>query len=1076
MKSILLSTMMVLPLALKASAGNPITVDFKAIPLPAALTRFQDASGLRLAFASDLVKDAEPVTLSAKDESADSVLHRILRPRGLEFIYTAETMAAIVRADSDMAMAKAAGRAIRTLARLARKIDSAKQAGDEIVMPEWEDADDRAMAEAVIDGAGACLFFGEQRMMPGAACARLLAVYDRDVRVGACVAAAECELRQLEDRDAIIASVTETLADEESAVRAAGLVAMSCLRACYGRQWEVDANQATAAGAKDAAPEVRLAVAMMAMLNRECDPDLDCVAALRSDPAAAARCMAWAAWGQRRGAREAPDGLAAAILAERNPVAKIVICLLSPLMSERRDRTVELWKLLQPADDRLLKLCEPAFNKKVDLLGALNALIASGKPSHKVLAAGGMLAFLLGGPIDDDRYRPGLLKLAGHADSGSPWPRFTGIAACGVCPDDAAQARTLAALTSPDELDRLAALIGCTRRAEPAMPSPHADALAKLLDSPRYLEWNLAAEALRRGSPFEGQLADFQAEAKRNPRSRRARSLLESLCRASETRYGPAALLDKRRQAILLAVLESRNTELQTAFVTAAEFCRVPNLLGRLIRDCAPRTLFALVDVVGLDSLAGRELAAHAIIERLGAIFEAGGPNALAAMKAFAILIKKSDSTLAKDDLRAPALALLDWMLSVRVPPEPARDDAAAACDLLAALLEGQLILNARWNDLPPATRSAAVRILGCAAMKPLRHQVAKLLALCHNRLNFADPGNADPAMVAAMEGARATIMGNGTAEDQVTVLMSMARKCRPGGSAACAEASAELQKRLMAGDVPAPLRCSSLHAIPADSLSPDFLQYLMKQVLGRKEDVEFREGAACALAMAPQCLGELVPALVRLEQAGRPGFDPARVLGNLAATMRYRLPRAADGSAAPPAWFPQLAALGRGVMNDEKRPVYLRDSGMQVLALASGKQAAAELEAIALNDTLADGLRAAASEAAHLANPETAIYRSLLGRYAAMKSDLRRLLAMAAVKSADAPGAGQFIIRYLKDPEALHRAGILYSELPATQEFIDALKELAGDEQLAPHVQKAIRRLERLKPKNSAPAPRGFD
>jgi len=83
------------------------------------------------------VKDAEPVTISARDEPVDSVLLRILRPRGMEFIYTAESMAAIVRADSDAGMAKAAGRALRTFARLARKLEGAVQEGDEVRVPGW---------------------------------------------------------------------------------------------------------------------------------------------------------------------------------------------------------------------------------------------------------------------------------------------------------------------------------------------------------------------------------------------------------------------------------------------------------------------------------------------------------------------------------------------------------------------------------------------------------------------------------------------------------------------------------------------------------------------------------------------------------------------------------------------------------------------------------------------------------------------------------------------------------------------------------------------------------------------------
>ncbi|HUW30777.1 MAG TPA: hypothetical protein VM223_04130, partial [Planctomycetota bacterium] len=69
----------VVGLALRvADAGEPaaVSMDLDATPLAEALNRLQEASGLRLAFSTDVIKDAQPVTLSAKDEPVDSVLLR----------------------------------------------------------------------------------------------------------------------------------------------------------------------------------------------------------------------------------------------------------------------------------------------------------------------------------------------------------------------------------------------------------------------------------------------------------------------------------------------------------------------------------------------------------------------------------------------------------------------------------------------------------------------------------------------------------------------------------------------------------------------------------------------------------------------------------------------------------------------------------------------------------------------------------------------------------------------------------------------------------------------------------------
>lgn len=308
--------------------------------------------------------------------------------------------------------------------------------------------------------------------------------------------------------------------------------------------------------------------------------------------------------------------------------------------------------------------------------------------------------------------------------------------------------------------------------------------------------------------------------------------------------------------------------------------------------------------------------------------------------------------------------------------------------------------------------------------------------------------------------------MENGPVEDQLIVLASMALLSRyNGGNTPYERPSVELQKRLMAGDVPGRLRCKVLNAIDADDLSPEFQRYLMKRVLDRKEAVDFREQAARKLALLPQCLDELVPALVQLAGTEVHGFDAARVLGNLSTAMRYKLPRLREQN---PAWLGRVAALGLAVMNDEKREAWQRESGMLAYGLAAGKQAAAALEAMALNEKLANALRVTATEAACLADPQTTVYFTLLGKYDGLKRELREQLAMRAVKMKEAPGASAFIIRYLKDPEAPYRTSVLYSDLPATPEFIEALRGLAGDKQLAPHIEKVIRHLERMRPPNA--------
>ena len=151
-----------------ATAAPPlrVTIELNATPLAEALNRLQDASGLRLAFSNDAIAGAEPVALSAKDEPVDDALLKILRPRGLEFIRIDAASGVVIRADTDLAMAKRLGGALRTLASLASKLDAARQEGGGVVVPGWTDADDRGAAGAVVELLAAHDYFRPWRM-PG---------------------------------------------------------------------------------------------------------------------------------------------------------------------------------------------------------------------------------------------------------------------------------------------------------------------------------------------------------------------------------------------------------------------------------------------------------------------------------------------------------------------------------------------------------------------------------------------------------------------------------------------------------------------------------------------------------------------------------------------------------------------------------------------------------------------------------------------------------------------------------------------------------------------------------------------
>lgn len=141
------------PLALAAEAAVParVSVAYAGMPLKDALRQFQEVSGLRLAYAEDLLAGAAPVTLRLDDAPAERVLRELLRPQGLEAVLTDKNLAAIVPARSDLGMAKAFGRALDIGLRLGNKLDGAVVVGDEVKVPGWTAEDDEDLALGITD-------------------------------------------------------------------------------------------------------------------------------------------------------------------------------------------------------------------------------------------------------------------------------------------------------------------------------------------------------------------------------------------------------------------------------------------------------------------------------------------------------------------------------------------------------------------------------------------------------------------------------------------------------------------------------------------------------------------------------------------------------------------------------------------------------------------------------------------------------------------------------------------------------------------------------------------------------------
>ena len=1104
-----------------SEAAEParVTLDLRAALLPSALTRIQDASGLRLAFASDLVKDAEPVTISAKDEPADSILHRILRPRGMEFICTAESMAAIVRADSDMAMAKAAGRALRTFARLAKKLEGAVQEGDEVRVPGWEDGDDRALMEGIVDVSGAASFFSQRRWETDKQrdLSRLLNSFDSDVRVGTCCAAAATwppESRSPHELAQLEAAVLQAMREPDPAIRATGIYVARSLLAIDGGRWLAVARVALAAGAKDPAPEPRCAATFMTSFSKRLDPQEAFLAVLRRDANPAVRCAARLHWLRQRQFRARAETankgqLRKAIAGETHPIINSIVVLLGLSLWERNpDALAELysapevqgnpwlkisadvasaiWERYRAPDDARRRAmaaetpeareaatndgAEAATRGDQKVTGMIVHLLASGKRSHQLVACFGGLRSM---PSIQMQPKLDLSKAAAMAESPDLLARMIGIIACGIVGNDASNARMLAALQSDDGLDRVAGLIGCAlgrRNSTDAMPAPESasklkNELLAAMKSPSFPERILAASCLRQHVSLEELTGMLQDEVRRNPNGEHAKLLLRIFHRHPALR--PTDESAPPVMALLDAVLESRSAELQMLFAVMLSRSQASNkaVLLAFICDCEPKALASLTTIT--PPVLREEWAVRALLERLKALSAQNEPAAGLAMAKTVAGLWSMGASPPIDRSFMPPNDFEKWKEFMTTLLELA-GRALESCVLqdptpeqLAAGCD--LVLAMFGKSMPPMPAPAWMDLpvsVRAAAVRIVGSTDPALDATVAAVLGacYSCGAGADVECAALLDAARRRIMAAARPSDQAAVLcgMTMARDPKIGDPAA-----AELRKRLMAGAVPDRIAATRALCNPRQPMPDDFARFALNSLTDQAEDVDFRQAVLQMLMNHTEVWDGMIDALETVSKT-----DSAEVwapsLSLFGHKIMWELARLKYNNKPVPEWAAKAAELGASIMNDPTRRMREREEGMSLYTQAAGPAAASVLGGIALDPKNDPQLRTHAMRYVLRSRPESDVAAKLAEQYAALPKEMRASIWPTVSFAPKAPGAEALLIRFLKDKEmGEHRATALASlQFPATPALIAALKELERDPQMAPHVQQAIRRL----------------
>lgn len=740
------------------AAENPLssrlTVDWQKVPLKKVLKELEGKTGLRFAYAETRVGAAAPVTLKVAGQPASRILRRVLRPRGFEVVLSRKGLAAVIDADGDMGSAKAFGRGLRTFVRLEKKVEGARQTGDEIQIPGWTDEDDQALAEALIDFLCPLVYFGSYRQRQPRdmdLAERMASSYDPDVRAGTvCLLFENLDRRPSEREERVEAVFQRMLADADPIVRSCAIF--------EGVQWlkrEPDRLKSILLEAwRHKTPEVRFAVALVCAIQPEFRQKRSIAAdTLTADSSAAVRFMGYVAdavslarsRSQVRGptggmtvkkagneeVSRSPDSNA---LKDRNPIVRTLGIGLVLLAGRKTpDLTKSVFSTLEATGDPWLKavwsLVAPAMSgKNIEGFNAARDLMLSSKVSHQILGCAAMsvlsTALQTAERFEKKRPRPKPVpgELPNLLDSRNLWVRSTALMICSALEPQKTTSHLMAALKS-DEVDRYAALISCMtgrRKLTPKMKEV-------LLPSSRVISWaegGLIAEVLKSGLSGRELMDTLIAEIKRDPDSQRVNGILHATRYHSHFSDMTKSLSEYMR--VTDAVLAADNVDLERKLIRAwgrNGWHGRGEVVLKLIEKGNPEILAAAgVDFGRVHFLGGKEnQALNAIHRRVRGLLASGDRDQerLAAAiipRLFAnsrvTYIYGRDTVLQKE-----RVAITREILETHLDGEAHQFESAAL--LLSATMlhfapRGQYRREGKEEPLPDYLRHACIKCLSC--------------------------------------------------------------------------------------------------------------------------------------------------------------------------------------------------------------------------------------------------------------------------------------------------------------------------------------------------------------------------
>jgi|GEM_PF-6158794 len=1078
-------------------ASAPITLTLEQAPLTDALRQIEEASGLNMAFAPELVRDAAPVTLRVVNEPAGEVLYRLLRERGLVPVYTADTMAAVVGEESAIGMAKRAGRALHVLAALIRKLEGAVSDGDGARVPGWTEADDRALAEALIDMDTFRRHLKLQFSRPSKPSldeiTQMADIHDAHVKAGGGVLFGQTwwfgDKAAFEESHHFNANRLRLIRDDDPVVRA-------CWIYSIGRNNLGDdsiSHQAYSAAFNDADGIVRAALSRMLFVNSYEREGME-YESLRKDSSALVRLVAWRNWLYSHNETTAFPEAARGLLAEGNPILRTAGLIAMYGSSRHRRMPGSSYSLqnTEPADAAIaqtgvddawlrmsIETIHPLFNAdsaQQDDVFVEHAL--SGDRSRQMLAMAALLANVNCYGVPSVFPLSDTSRLSVLTQSERLLERLLGLAGCAFSQAQDAESTMIEALNSEDWLLREAALYSVSISTHP--PSSLMQmAIEEKLDSTMLGERLLAADAICRKRSFDELHDLFICEAARAPESLTTQAIAREMVRA--TWHKDQAITNRRRQAAINSILSTDNPLFHLMAAEMYSFSADDLELRAQVMERAAPEIFLVCRRMRNMMPEGVTLA-KAVENRLLSMCEEG--DAVQRATAVRCILKEAaqhdknvswnNRLLITDFVRSPTgHALKLRLLNDLLRPQSSKTEIDVGLRLLATLIDDP---DFKWGREGKKVRDPAMNALGLVGDRDHGSEAAqvleKLLVLAHRTCvgssesptswgsgwsavleadrKDGDEMRKDAKLIALIDKAEKWVMTSGDDDAKAGLLLARVQSYDPQ---AVKDATAEIEMMIRNGKLGLERLRQAFRVFSwrRDTLPRSLTSHMRDRLRERMDPPEIRQEIMNALYRADRDRA-VIDILLDIAAEGQVDFDIC-YLPETWARWSKSFPNSKERPK-PVKWQKYGVKLAKCIMEDKALPYKYRETAVKLL-LECSDDVDDLLDDYVLEDNLPMRLRCAM--ASQIAVSLKSL-KAFIDRFERLSFDLRMSITRLVVENSSLSDGEEWVIRALKDADLRrewHRMPRLRLEL--TPKLKAAYEQAAAEDSAFAEVYAAI-------------------